>query len=1035
MKANEIPEVYTPGAGWTELPDAHMQGLLNDQNAVNAAAINNATTAQWYAYMHVAPDGRVFHPGPTKTMHWFDTTGSGSVVSAGLRNGETRHRQFGSSTMYDVGKLLVTGGADQSKTPASTDTAMTIDINGSSPVVSQTDNMIAARTNHNAVVLPTGDVLIMGGNSTGVLFDDTDSVMPAEAWSPDTGQWRTLDRINVPRNYHSLGILLQDGRVLAAGGGLFGTCTANHQDGQIFSPPYLFNADGSNAIRPQISQATESTQAAASIEVQTNTDVFEFSMIRLSGVTHSINTDQRFLSVEFESLGNNRYQLQMVENPNVLIPGNYWLFPLNASGVPSVGKLINVGVGIANSAPTINNPGTQNGVVGDQANVLISASDVDGDSLVFSALSLPEGLSINPLNGRITGTLQIAGSSAVTVSVSDGSNNSVVSFNWIIEDEVNTNQRPVITTPDDQSGTVGDSVSLNVNASDADGDTLTYSADNLPAGLQINSQTGVISGTLIQQQQTITTVSVSDGELSASQSFTWSAGTGEWILTNGQSQSKGVALQQWHFYKIEADAAFDTVAVELTGLDADVDLYVRANQRPSGHLNNDGVYDCGSTQGGVSDEVCRVDNNTTITWHIGVYGYRASNYTLTAKLETNGTGNGDDRPITSGQAVEDDLSLREWHFYTIDSFANDERLTVSLTNLAADIDLYIRAGSRPSGATGQGGVYDCGSTYGGTSSEQCQLDVSGNETWYIGVYGYAASNYRLTATLESDSGTGSDITPLELDNQVGSQLSLREWKYYSVDVPSDQAQLDVSLYDLNADIDLYVRHNQKPSGTIGEGGQYDCGSFASGTSTESCELNNAAGNRYIIGIYGYRASSYRLKATTNNGITEVTELANGDSLSGSVPMSDWRYYRIDLSASLSRLSVELTNQSADGDLFVRQGQLPNGDVRTGANSDCYSVLGGNSSELCVLENNGSNQWYVGVYGYQSSSYTLTVNANNNQRLVINKLHRLGKGETIKTEATSSSSEILNDSGSAGGGSFGYLLLGLSSLLFSRRKAQ
>lgn len=1038
-QANEIPEIYTPGAGWTELPDAHMQGLLNDQNATNAAAINNATTAQWYAYMHVAPDGRVFHPGPTKTMHWFDTTGSGSVVSAGLRNGETRHRQFGSSTMYDVGKLLVTGGADRSKTPASTATAMTIDINGSSPIVNQIDNMIAGRTNHNAVVLPNGEVLIMGGNSTGVLFDDADSVMPAETWSPDTGQWRTMDRINIPRNYHSLGILLQDGRVLAAGGGLCGGCTANHQDGQIFSPPYLFNADGSNANRPQINQAPESTLAAASIEVQTNSTVYDFTMIRLSGVTHSINTDQRFLDVEFQALGNNRYQLQMYENPNVLIPGNYWIFALNASGVPSLGQLINVGIGVANSAPSISNPGAQNGVVGDTVNLLISANDDDGDSLVFSAVGLPQNLSINPLNGRITGTLQAPGNATVTVTVSDASNNSAITFDWTIEEQTPTNQAPVITNPGSQSGTVGNSVSLNVNASDVDSDTLSFSAENLPGGLQIDSQSGHISGTLNQEQQTLTTVSVSDGELSASESFSWSvqaSTTSDWTLSNGEGQSRDLALQEWHFYEIEADAQFDTIIVELTGLDADIDLYVRANQRPSDHVENGGVYDCDSTQGGVTSEICRLENNATTTWHIGLYGYRASSYTLTARLETDGSGNDEDRPITSEQAVDDSLSLREWHYYTIDSSASDEQLTVNLTNLSADIDLYVRAGSRPSGATDQGGVYDCESIYGGTSSEQCQLDISGEERWYIGLYGYRASTYRLTATLSTDDGGGDQITPLVPGNQLDSTLSLREWKYYSVDVPANQSRLEVRLSGLTADIDLYVRQDQKPSGTVAEGGQYDCGSFAGGVTTESCELNNAAGNRYIVGIYGYRASAYSLKATTDNGTIDIPELANGDSTSGSVQPGEWQYYRINVPASLSRLSVELTNQTADGDLFVRKHQIPNGDVYTGANSNCYSVLGGRSDEQCILDNSEDTQWFVGVYGYQASDYSLTVNANNNQRLVISKLNRLGKGQSIKTESNTLPTNDATDNAASGGGGggFGYLwLLGLTGLLLGRRK--
>ena len=53
-----------------------------------------------------------------------------------------------------------------------------------------------------------------------------------------------------------------------------------------------------------------------------------------------------------------------------------------------------------------------------------------------------------------------------------------------------------VTNPGSQTGTVGTAPSLQVSASDsASGQTLTYSATGLPAGLSINASTGLISGT------------------------------------------------------------------------------------------------------------------------------------------------------------------------------------------------------------------------------------------------------------------------------------------------------------------------------------------------------------------------------------------------------------------------------------------------------------------------------------------------------------------------------------------------------------
>jgi hypothetical protein len=84
-----------------------------------------------------------------------------------------------------------------------------------------------------------------------------------------------------------------------------------------------------------------------------------------------------------------------------------------------------------------------------------------------------------------------------------------------------TNQAPDITNPGDQTNNEGDSVSLELSASDPDCDSLTFSASGLPTGLSIDSATGLISGTLGYSSAGTysVTVSVSDGALSDSEAF------------------------------------------------------------------------------------------------------------------------------------------------------------------------------------------------------------------------------------------------------------------------------------------------------------------------------------------------------------------------------------------------------------------------------------------------------------------------------------------------------------------------------------
>ncbi|MBV6696816.1 putative Ig domain-containing protein [Kitasatospora aureofaciens] len=94
-----------------------------------------------------------------------------------------------------------------------------------------------------------------------------------------------------------------------------------------------------------------------------------------------------------------------------------------------------------------------------------------------------------------------------------------------------------VTNPGGQTGTVGTAASLQISASDsASGQTLTYAATGLPAGLSINSSTGLISGTPSAAGTSSVTVTATDTTgASGSTSFSWteSSTTGGSAITNG----------------------------------------------------------------------------------------------------------------------------------------------------------------------------------------------------------------------------------------------------------------------------------------------------------------------------------------------------------------------------------------------------------------------------------------------------------------------------------------------------------------------
>ena len=300
-----------------------------------------------YPWMDVAPNGLAFYSGPDPVFKALNPSGTGSWQTFGQR--DSMNRDYGGHAIYDIGKMLVAGGG------SSTRDSRVVDFSGPTPQVSATAPMAFGRRQHNLTVLADGSVLATAGNSSGAsLVDLNAGVYPAELWSPSTGQWRTLASMQVTRQYHSIALLLPDGRVLSAGGGICGTCDAVGylaKNAEIFSPPYLFQADGTPAPRPSIGAAPTSTTYGGTMTIATSDPaaISKVALIRLGAVTHSNNMEQRFIPLTFTA-GATSLQAQAPANANIAPPGIYMLFLIDANGVPSVARMVDVH---GNSPPTV----------------------------------------------------------------------------------------------------------------------------------------------------------------------------------------------------------------------------------------------------------------------------------------------------------------------------------------------------------------------------------------------------------------------------------------------------------------------------------------------------------------------------------------------------------------------------------------------------------------------------------------------------------------------------------------------------------
>src|SRR6267143_339932 len=299
----------------------------------------------YYPYMYVAPNGKVFMAGPNQLTRYLDASGTGAWSS--VANNNYGDRNWGSSVMYDDGKVLLTGGSPcgfyDSCTTLPTATAEIIDLNSSTPAWKYTGSMAYGRKLHNATLLPDGKVLVTGGTQ-GLEDPNSNSSNPAyasEMWDPATGTWTTMASLTVFRGYHSIVLLLPDGRVLSAGGE-FGGASA-----EVYSPPYLFNGS-----RPTITSAPTSIPYVQSFFVGTPnaTSISKVTLIALGSDTHGVNMGQRIIRPAF-SQASGGLNVTAPSNPNLAPPGYYMLFILNSNGVPSVAKIVQL-TGSASPTPT-----------------------------------------------------------------------------------------------------------------------------------------------------------------------------------------------------------------------------------------------------------------------------------------------------------------------------------------------------------------------------------------------------------------------------------------------------------------------------------------------------------------------------------------------------------------------------------------------------------------------------------------------------------------------------------------------------------
>jgi len=170
-----------------------------------------------------------------------------------------------------------------------------------------------------------------------------------------------------------------------------------------------------------------------------------------------------------------------------------------------------------NEPPVIDAVSDQSGRVGVAFSLNPAASDPEGDPITWSAEGFPDGLVIDENSGAVTGVPTQAGSFDVTITAADPQGSADASFTLTVAQ----NERPVIAAVADRTDLVDEPVVLNLVATDDEGDPITWSAAPLPDGLQVDPETGEITGSPVDPQIETVVVTAADPWGESSAEFEW----------------------------------------------------------------------------------------------------------------------------------------------------------------------------------------------------------------------------------------------------------------------------------------------------------------------------------------------------------------------------------------------------------------------------------------------------------------------------------------------------------------------------------
>jgi hypothetical protein len=516
---NTTVEFYTVGSGWSQPYIAPF-------------------TPDLYPRLHVLPNGKVFYSGAPPVSELFDPSTTTWTLNVATTN-YSGTREYGSSVLlgltpannYDPVVLIMGGDSPATKTTE------TIDMGASSPKWQNGPNMSQARIEMNAVLLPNGKVLAVGGSVNDE--DASTKSLNADLYDPASNTISSAGANVYARLYHSVALLLPDATVWLAGGNPSRGSYESHIE--VYQPAYLFQSDGTLATRPTITSAPASISYGNPFTVQTPdaANIASAVLIRNGTVTHAFGMDQRMVGMSFTA-GSGSLAITAPPNGNIAPPGYYMLFILNSTGVPSVASSVLLNSSSSTPAPTVTSISPNSGTINGGTGVTITGTGFLGGATVSVGGTAATGVTVVS-SASITAATAAHPAGIVDVVVTNSDTQSGTLTQGFTYTTV-SNPAPTVTGISPTSGTANGGTAVTITGTGFLGATVTVGG-TAATGVTVVSSTSITATTAAHAPGIVDVVVTNSDAQSGTltQGFTYTTVSNPVLMVTAISPSSGPA--------------------------------------------------------------------------------------------------------------------------------------------------------------------------------------------------------------------------------------------------------------------------------------------------------------------------------------------------------------------------------------------------------------------------------------------------------------------------------------------------------------